>query len=83
MTIRQRSNKGRFLAVCGVLLLPAALTGCHSEPTVDVSKGSYGKAATDTQLPPQPNVQDVIKNHQQGGAPPTAAIPSTGSSTGH
>ncbi len=85
MMIRRKYNAGRFVTMCGALTLGFALVGCHSDPPVDVSKGSYGKADTATQLPPQPNVQDVIKKHQQGGgaAPGGAAVPSSGSSMGH
>ena len=36
------------------------LTGCSSQK-VDVSSGDYGKADATTQLPPQPNPQDIAK----------------------
>lgn len=57
------------------LLLGTLLAGCSSQP-VDVSKGNYGKADTTTQLPPQPNAQEIIKqrsaNPAQGTGQPAA-----------
>jgi hypothetical protein len=76
----------RFVLLCGALLPAAALLGCHSGLDVDVSKGNYGKASTETKLPPQPDPQEVIRRIQKdpsaaarlSGMAPAAATPARG-----
>ena len=74
----------RCVFLCGALLLPAALLGCNSGLDVDVSKGNYGKASTETKLPPQPDPQEVIQRLKKdpsaaakmsGAAPVSQAAP--------